>query len=122
MMFAKFTYVRNQPLLEACRQIPCQHCGQSDGTVVASHSNQARHGKGRSIKSSDQFVASLCHSCHMRLDQGKDMSRDEREVFWQAAFEKTVQRLVSLQLWPVKVPIPELNSQQFSNSPVNSLA
>jgi hypothetical protein len=55
----KFRYVRSKKLLEACREIPCQLCGAQDGTVVAAHSNQAKHGKGRGIKASDEFVAAL---------------------------------------------------------------
>jgi hypothetical protein len=121
--FPKFTYIRSKPLLEACRHIPCQHCSRSDGTVVAAHSNQARHGKGRSIKASDVFCAALCYSCHMQLDQGRDLSREDREQIWQAAFERTVQLLVALNLWPAKVPIPDITSLHHSgNSPVNSLA
>lgn len=122
--FAKFTYIRSKPLLEACRKIPCQYCSRSDGTVVAAHSNQARHGKGRSIKASDVFVASLCYSCHMQLDQGRNLSREEREEIWQAAFERTVKLLVALNLWPSKVPIPNTESkeQQSGRNPVIKLA
>jgi hypothetical protein len=50
---------RNKKLLEACREMPCQHCGSEDGTVVAAHSNQLRDGKGRGIKAHDYRVAAL---------------------------------------------------------------
>jgi hypothetical protein len=102
----KFAYIRSPALLRACREIPCQHCGRADGTVVAAHSNQAAHGKGRGIKASDQFVAGLCAWCHAALDQGNVMSRTERLALWTAAHVKTVALLLRLNLWPAGVPIP----------------
>lgn len=85
---------RNQKLLEAVRQSPCQHCGVQDGTVVAAHSNQLRHGKGRGIKASDAMVAALCYTCHMNLDQGSSMSREERIEMWTEAYIKTMRWLI----------------------------
>lgn len=64
----KFDYVRSPALLKACRELACQHCGKEDGTVVAAHSNQGKHGKGRSVKASDVYVAALCFNCHTVLD------------------------------------------------------
>jgi hypothetical protein len=103
----KFQYVRSKPLLTACREIPCQNCGVADGTVCAAHSNQARHGKGRSVKASDVFVASLCHKCHSELDQGSGMTRSEREAMWDSAHRSTVKTLVKRGLWPLGVEVPE---------------
>ena len=88
------------------REIPCQHCGTDDGTVCGAHSNLSKHGKGRGIKASDAFAASLCFACHMELDQGSKMTREEREQMWQAAHEKTVKKLIELGLWPKDVPNP----------------
>lgn len=105
-MFPKFTYVRSKKLLEACREIPCQHCGAQDGTVCAAHSNWAEHGKGKSIKASDIFVASLCAICHHQLDQGFLWTREQRKAIWIAAHEKTVALLNKLGLWPDEVPQP----------------
>lgn len=106
--FQKFAYVRSKALLVACREIPCQSCGVADGTVVASHSNQSRHGKGRSIKASDIYVASLCHKCHTDLDQGASMTRGEREGLWDNAHRNTVRTLVKRGLWPMSVEIPDI--------------
>lgn len=103
----KFTYIRSKALLTACREIPCQSCGMADGTVVAAHSNESRHGKGRSIKASDVYVASLCHKCHTDLDQGAHMTRAERAGMWDTAHRNTVKTLVKRGLWPLSVPIPE---------------
>jgi len=104
----KFEYIRSPALLKACRLIPCTNCGRDDGTVCAAHSNQAKHGKGRSIKASDIYVASLCSACHSALDQGSRMSRADRECMWDYCHTQTVKELVRGGMWPEDVPIPEL--------------
>ena len=95
---------RNRPLLNACRELPCQHCGISDGTVVAAHSNQLRDGKGRGLKAHDYRVASLCYKCHMELDQGKDLSKQERTELWEEAHRKTIGQLFERGLISVSAP------------------
>jgi hypothetical protein len=102
----KFYYVRSPKLLEACRRLPCQTCGIDDGTVVAAHSNQSKHGKGRSIKASDVYVASLCHTCHAEIDQGKRLSREDRAFVWNMAHYLTVRKLTRMNLWPAILEIP----------------
>ena len=87
--YPKKEYIRDKRILEACRTIPCQYCGVQDGTVVAAHSNQSEHGKGRGIKASDEFVAALCHKCHSMIDQGSRLMRWEREDIWNHAHAKT---------------------------------
>ncbi len=81
---------RNQKLLEAVREAPCQHCGAEDGTVVAAHSNQLRDGKGRGLKASDYRIAALCHRCHHEIDQGSKLSYKERIMFWDEAHRGTI--------------------------------
>jgi hypothetical protein len=81
---------RNKRLLEIARNFPCQHCGKQDGTVVAAHSNQLRDGKGKGIKASDYRIASLCFICHMELDQGKNLSKQERVEMWEESHRKTI--------------------------------
>jgi len=81
---------RNKRLLELLRESPCQHCGRRDGTIVAAHSNQLRDGKGRGIKAHDYRAAALCYSCHMELDQGSKLSKDERVELWEDAHRKTI--------------------------------
>jgi hypothetical protein len=61
-----------------------------DGTVVAAHSNQLRDGKGRGIKSQDFRIAALCYKCHMTLDQGSLMNKEERIELWEDAHRKTI--------------------------------
>jgi hypothetical protein len=81
---------RNQRLLEIVRNSPCQNCGAQNGTVCAAHSNQLRDGKGRSLKAHDFRVAALCFRCHSNLDQGYQMSKEERTEFWEEAHRKTI--------------------------------
>jgi hypothetical protein len=107
MMLPKTEYVRSPKLMQAYRQIPCQHCGVDDGTVCGAHSNAAEHGKGRGIKASDDRAASLCHRCHIAVDQGRSMSRTERVRVWTEAHVKTVAELVRRKLWPTGVAVPE---------------
>lgn len=65
-------------------------CGAEDGTVVASHSNQLRDGKGQGIKSYDFRTASLCFSCHMEIDNGKKFTREQKRDYWEEAHRKTI--------------------------------
>ena len=84
---------RNRKLLDAARQLPCQHCGIQDGTIVAAHSNQLRDGKGRGLKAHDYRIAALCFSCHSELDQGQKLSKSERIEMWEEAHRKTLGEL-----------------------------
>lgn len=81
---------RNQKLLEAVRDFPCQHCGVNDGTVCAAHSNQLRDGKGRSIKAHDYRIAAMCFKCHAEIDQGAKLSKQERLDMFEEAHRRTV--------------------------------
>lgn len=75
------------------------NCGTRDGTVVAAHSNQSKHGKGRGIKASDQYVAALCYACHTWLDQGS-ASREAKVAMWDEAHRLTRMILEADGLWP----------------------
>lgn len=85
---------RNQRLLEAVRESPCQTCGAKNGTVVAAHSNQLRDGKGRGLKASDAAIAAMCYSCHYDIDQGSKLSKQERIDVWESAHRKTIRWLI----------------------------
>ena len=106
MRFPKHQYIRSQTLLRNARELPCQHCGADDGTVVAAHTNW-QGGKGRGIRADDNLVASLCYSCHMEIDQGSKLDKFDRQKIWLAAHLKTVRKLQELALWPEDVPLPE---------------
>ena len=81
---------RNKRLLEIVRESPCQMCGSLDGTVVAAHANSQIFGKGKGIKAHDWAIAALCVRCHYEIDQGKDMTKQERFEAWQSAHHKTI--------------------------------
>ena len=85
---------RNKKLLELLRQLPCQNCGIENGTIVACHSNQSKHGKGMGIKAPDSLVAALCSTCHYELDNGRKLSKEETVHLWDQAYIKTMQYLI----------------------------
>jgi hypothetical protein len=80
---------RNKRFLEKMREYPCAACG-SDNSVAA-HRNE---GKGMGMKVSDALVTPLCVRCHYELDQGKEMSREERRDFWNRAYINNIQRMI----------------------------
>jgi hypothetical protein len=84
---------RNPELLRLARLAPHCMCGcgsPNRGDVVAAHSNQLRDGKGRGLKASDYRIAFLGHRCHAELDQGRAMSREQRERMWEDAHRATI--------------------------------
>lgn len=109
----KFTYVRSRPLCAAFQLIPCQNCGADDGTVCGAHSNWGCHGKGRSIKASDIYQASLCHTCHSELDQGSRLLERERKQLWWNAHTKSVPLLITMGHWPDNVEPPNTTDWPF---------
>lgn len=46
------------------------------------------------LKTSDALVAALCTECHSELDQGRDLTRDERRDMWNRSYIKTMQTLI----------------------------
>ena len=103
-MFQKHNYVRSKKLLKLVAGLDCQACG-SGQMVQAAHTNWGG-GKGRGVKADDNLVAALCLKCHYEIDQGKEMSKEERQEMWEQAHIATVKKLYIQGLWPVDVPIP----------------
>ena len=91
MQYLKHQYVRSQKLLKLVAGLACQSCGIDNG-VQAAHSNWGG-GKGKGIKASDYRIAALCFSCHMDLDQGNKLSKDQRREFWEIAHRRTIGEL-----------------------------
>jgi hypothetical protein len=110
----KFDYVRSAPLMRAYRKIACQGCSRNDGTVCGAHSNWAVHGKGKSVKASDIYCASLCFECHQSLDQGSAWTETERKEFWWMAHRLTVATLCERGQWPTGVPVPDTSQNPFA--------
>jgi heterodisulfide reductase subunit B len=46
------------------------------------------------LKTSDALVVALCPTCHSQLDQGKDMTRDERRDMWDQAYINQMKTLI----------------------------
>lgn len=84
------TMYRNDKLLKLAQRSPCQICGIEDGTIVGAHSNQLRDGKGKGIKAHDYRIAYLCHHCHSELDQGTELTKQQRIYVWDEAHRKTI--------------------------------
>jgi len=99
MMIPKFNYFRSKTHLKNVANLPCQNC-YIEGQTQAAHSNWAEHGKGRGIKASDEYTAALCQTCHMELDSGARLTKEQRRSLWQMAYQRTVNRLKSQNLWP----------------------
>ena len=68
---------RSEKHLARVRKLPCVDCGRV-GQTQACHANQA---KGMGIKAPDSHVCALCVDCHRRLDQGGQMTKDERRAY-----------------------------------------
>ena len=81
--------MRSPKRLAEIRKLPCVRCGNSNSQ--AAHSNSAKHGKGRGIKSSDLFVIPLCFKCHAAFDRFELGNRAESEAMfdqWLARVER----------------------------------
>jgi hypothetical protein len=103
------TSVRSKKLLKLVAGLDCQACG-SGQMVQAAHTNWGG-GKGRGIKADDNLVAALCLKCHFEVDQGKDLTKDERQLMWYLAHNLTVEKLCERGLWPADVPVPTMDVQ-----------
>lgn len=84
--------MRDRKRLAEIRKLPCVRCGKPNSQ--AAHSNSAKHGKGRSIKASDQFTIPLCAICHAAFDAFKLGTRAESEVMFEVWLER-VERMLS---------------------------
>ena len=87
--------------------LDCQHCGFPYSQ--AAHTNWGS-GKGRGIKGDDNAIAALCLKCHFEIDQGANLSKEERQEMWYRAHKKTVSALVNAGIWPSEVPIPSISA------------
>lgn len=74
MNYLKTPTFRSKKWLQAVASLACVKCGV-EGQTQAAHRNV---GKGMSMKTDDCLTAALCVGCHSAIDQGKDMTREER--------------------------------------------
>ena len=90
MSFFKVPTYRNQKWLRAVADLgECVLCG-SHG-VQAAHRNES---KSMGAKVDDCLTAALCPTCHSAIDQGKDLSRDQRRSEMDRAIVLTLRQLV----------------------------
>lgn len=85
----KYEYFRSKVHLKNVRAIHCLGCGLV-GESQAAHSNQGRHGKGKGIKSSDEFTIPLCQNCHRDFDHYSTLDRDKSERYFMQKLEATI--------------------------------
>ena len=68
-----------------------------DGAVCCAHSNWIEHGEGgKSIKACETRGASLRSTCRHAIDQGSELTSEERRDIWELADRKAVLLLVAL--------------------------
>ena len=79
--------MRSPKRLAEIRKLPCVRCGNPNSQ--AAHSNSAKHGKGRGIKSSDLFVIPLCFKCHAAFDRFELGNRAQSEAMFEKWLVKT---------------------------------
>ena len=84
--------MRDSKRLAEIRKLPCVRCGNPNSQ--AAHSNSAKHGKGRSIKASDQFTVSLCFKCHAAFARFELGNRAESEAMFDQWLVKVDRMLV----------------------------
>jgi hypothetical protein len=93
----KRTVYRCSEWLAAVAQIPCVFCGKP---AQVAHRNK---GKGMGIKTDDCQTAALCLECHHDIDNGPDMTRDQRRARMDEAIVLTLTAMVEMGLVaPVK--------------------
>ena len=89
---------RSRKWLAAVHQIEnCVLCGAYG--VQAAHRN---FGKGMSQKTDDCLTAAICPACHHQIDNGKELSRDERRAMLDRAICETVAQLARMGLIDAK--------------------
>jgi hypothetical protein len=103
---------RNPKLLALAKDAPCAVCGRY-GTTVSAHANWAWAGKGMGRKADDSYISFLCHAHHMELDQGKTMTKEEKENMWLMAMAKTYHYLLSNNLLVVNPINPHIQYSEF---------
>lgn len=82
---------RSAKWLQAVREIECcVICGNYG--VQAAHRNE---GKGVGLKVEDCLTAALCHECHAAIDNGRDMTREERRAEMDRAIVLTLKELAN---------------------------
>lgn len=84
--------MKNNKLRRAVVEIGhCVLCGSTQALQCA-HRNE---GKGMASKVSDSLTACLCMPCHADIDNGKDMTREQRRALMDSAIVRTHEVLIN---------------------------
>ena len=103
MQRLKFQYIRSEPYRRFVASHACFGCGL-EGWSQAAPPNQAKYGKGKGIKASDEFCFPLCGShhgligCHAQNDLLLDTDRETRNEQEDRYVEKMM-RIAALDGW-----------------------
>lgn len=90
---------RNKKWLQAVRSLEnCVLCGSYG--VQAAHRNEL---KGMGQKTDDCLTAALCPECHTRIDNGRELTREERRAELDKAILLTIQQLARMGILDVKL-------------------
>lgn len=65
-----------------------QVCNDDQRTVVAAHSNEGAHNKGKGFKADDDYSVWACARCHNWYDQSMNATRAERQLFFKYALDR----------------------------------
>ena len=84
-------HVRHESIAwrRAVASLPCVLCGR-EGQTQCAHRNE---GKGMGLKTDDFLTAALCPTCHVAIDQGPDLLRNERRSLMDSAILLTISAL-----------------------------
>lgn len=93
MAYPKQKTKRNEAYRRYVTTFPCAMCG-IEGYSQAAHPNTSKYGKGMGLKADDMQCIPLCGprpgvpGCHHELDQGRNMTKEERRDFENLAIAK----------------------------------
>lgn len=122
MNYPKEPRQRNPYLLKMAQGEPCLLrvpgvCNGNSDTVVAAHSNSAKHGKGKAMKAHDFYSVFSCAACHFWLDVGA-ATREEKEAAFAAAFERQRKAWADI-AWDEKQPAKDRNAARWALERIN---
>lgn len=96
---------RDRKLLDTAYHFPCMlnfDCCEGGDAGEPAHANGHKQGKGGAMKAHDCFFVPSCRPCHMYLDQGSGMTKDERREAWEDAYWRFVPLAFASGYWKVK--------------------
>ena len=85
-------------------QIADDCLGDEGSTTVAAHSNMGEHGKGMGMKAEDCYSVWACHRCHSLFDQGKGLTRQEKEEIFYPALLRQLEEWRKIAINPALKP------------------